>query len=129
MPSWPPATPQCYNATTEITWPAASAKFRDQDAQSDALLTWTHLGHGVTRYEVWRSSAPYFAPGESGSEQRGEALPPDSGSAVSYPDAGALGTAGTRYFYVILPISASGIPYPASNRVGVVNFALAAGAP
>ena len=48
---------------------------------------------------------------------------------ASYLDAGALGTGGTSYFYAILPISASGIPYPPSNRVGVVNFALTPGSP
>ncbi len=94
---------------------------------SIALLTWTHLGSDVTRYEVWRSSDPYFTPGDEGSEKRGEALPPDSGSQGSYPDTDALGTAGTSYFYVVLPVSASVIPYPPSNQVGVVNFALVPG--
>jgi hypothetical protein len=89
------------------------------------LLSWTHLGSSVTGYEVWRSSEPYFVPGASGSEKRGETQSPDSGTKVNYLDAGAAGTGGTSYFYVILPIS--GTPHSASNRVGVVNFTLAAG--
>jgi len=125
-------------AITETTWAnnvastAGAAPLSDLDAGRSGgytRLTWTHLGSSVTRYEVWRSSDPYFMPGDSGSEKRGEALPPESGTQASYLDTGALGTAGTSYFYAILPISASGIPYPASNRVGVFNFALVLGSP
>ena len=81
----------------------------------------------MTSYGVWRSTDPYFEPSDDGSEMRGEALPPDSGTQASFEDAEALGTSETSYFYVILPISASGIPYLMSNRVGVFNFALAPG--
>ena len=103
-------------------------------SDDDARLTWTHLGSSVTNYEVWRSSLhPYFVPGAgvpgaNDPEKRGDAPPPSSGQA-SYLDAGALSTGGTSYFYVVVPISASGLPYPPSNRVGVVNFTLAPGSP
>lgn len=124
-------------AITETTWAnnvastAGAAPLSDLAASrsgSDALLMWTHLGSSVTSYEIWRSTTdPYFEPGDDLSELVGEALPPNSGSQVSYPDASAFGTAGTSYFYTIVPISASGIPYPPSNRVAAFNFALAPG--
>lgn len=93
-------------------------------SDDDALLTWTDLGGSVTGYEVWRSSEPYFLPGDGGSERIAQV-----GAEASYSDPDALGTPGTSCFYLVVPIGGGSTAYPPSNRVGVVNFALTAGGP
>jgi hypothetical protein len=96
---------------------------------SNTLLTWTHLDSKVTRYAVWRSANAYFTPGDSGSQNRGDAILPGSGTQASFQDTGALGGPAHGYFYQVVPMIASGIAYPASNRAGMFSLALVPGAP
>ena len=98
-----------------------------RESEDAVEIAWDHLGEAVDHYEVWRSAAPYFTPDPDDPEsEMHKVFPPDVGNQVSYPDSD---TAGMRYFYVVLPMSASSMPYPASNRVGMFSFALAPGTP
>jgi hypothetical protein len=89
-------------------------------------LTWTQSQAGIARYEVYRSTNPYFAPGDQGSQKLGVVTAPGLDNPASYVDTAALGQ---TYFYVVLALSAGGSPSPASNRVGAFHFTLTPGAP
>lgn len=86
---------------------------------NDLLLTWSHVGGEIARYEVHRSRAPYFEPGEASFV---EDVYPAGGGTLAYSDAGRAATA--DYFYAVVPIGIGSDAYPVSNRVGIFNFDL-----
>jgi hypothetical protein len=74
-------------------------------------------------YEVWRSTAPYFAPGAAGVEILANAANDcSSGSGVvTCQDAGAIGDATANYFYLVRAGNAAGVTAD-SGRVGTFSF-------
>jgi hypothetical protein len=92
-------------------------------------LKWTHVYSDVQRYEVYRSTAPYFAPGDPGSMKLADVSPPALGSQASYTDSRAFDPPGTNYFYTVHVIYAAGPPHATSGRIGLFNFALQPGSP
>ncbi|MBM4457909.1 MAG: hypothetical protein FJ011_09135 [Chloroflexi bacterium] len=48
-------------------------------------LGWQHAASEITIYEVWRSTPPYFAPGDAGSERIGLLTPGDPDPLSSSP--------------------------------------------
>jgi len=81
----------------------------DKSTSGDILLRWTEPSDdiGVDRYVIYRSTDPTTI---------GDSL---AGTAdTSYIDAGAAGTVGTNYFYVIKAADAAGNKSEESNKVG-----------
>jgi hypothetical protein len=125
-------------SVVELTWANnvasawAAGPLTDLRATKDtggATLTWTNGGRGVTRYEVYRSTNPYFAPGDADSQKLTDVSPPASGVTVAYTDAAAFGSPTGGYFYLVLTVDRAGLVYPPSNRAGAFSFSLTPGAP
>jgi len=125
-------------SVAELTWANnvasawAAGPLTDLRAAKDgggAALTWTHGGRGVARYEVYRSTNPYFAPGDADAQKLTDVPPPAAGDTVSYTDADAFTSPTGGYFYVVVTVDRAGLSYLASNRVGAFSFELTPGAP
>ncbi len=79
------------------------------------MLSWTNNDSFVDHYEVWRSTSPYFNPGDAGSVKVDVSA---TMGAVSYTHVGALGDVNTNYYYVVRAFNDFGLLAPISNRVG-----------
>lgn len=90
-----------------------------------AALSWKHVPQ-YTSYEVWRSTQPYFNPGDPGSEMRGTVLAPTTGEDVIFKDGDAIGNVDHNYVYVVRGVNAAGTT-GASNRLGEFDFAVTPG--
>jgi hypothetical protein len=91
-------------------------------------LRWTQTQDGVVRYEVYRSTNPYFTPA-SGQKLSPDVSPPGAGNQATFTDAGAFAAPLTNYYYLVLAIGAGEAQSPASNRVAAFHFPLTPGAP
>ena len=112
------------------TWRGALTAVTDLRASKSGVnvaLTWSDTGGGVDHYEVWRSSAPYFAPIPA----EGSLIAPNVlhvGDPISFTDETShLGNPDINDYYVVLAVSASGQKSLVSNRVGVFDFRLQPG--
>jgi hypothetical protein len=90
-------------------------------------LRWPHLGAQVGRYEVWRSAAPYFAPGSADSTRVANLTGPFDAE-VSFTDTEATLDPGTAYFYVVKAIDLCGRPVALSGGMGSFTFGMMPGA-
>lgn len=105
---------QTFVAKLILTTAPAAPVVTISAATPDVVLTWGGAS-GATGYEIYRSGAPYFNPGDPGSTL----LP---GPATSpYHDPGAL-TAPASYFYVVRSVGAPGVTSASSNRGGQVHL-------
>jgi hypothetical protein len=82
-------------------------------------LSWSH-DWDVSWYRVWRGTEPYFIPSGPTPRTLVQAAP------WRYDDAGALGAAGTNYFYLVEDVLSDGI-LSTSKRVGEFDFSLTPG--
>ncbi len=89
---------------------------------SSALLTWPGVA-GRSYYQVFRSTQPYFQPGDWSS-----GLPVSQPTATSYTDVNVLPTV-NAYFYVVKTVNAAPAASANSNRVGKFTFQLVKGTP
>ena len=101
--------------------PAVSAS-RDG---SGVELRWTQTQDGVARYEVYRSTNPYFTP-DSGSLLDGDVKAPGVGNQATFPD--PFGAPRVNTYYRVVAVGAGEAKSPASNRVGAFHFGLTPGA-
>jgi len=85
---------------------------------ADARLSWG--GTGV--FDVWRSTSPYFAPGDSGSQQIGDHV------TSPFTASGILGNPAVNHYFIVLAQNVCGASGP-SNRTGEFDFALTPGTP
>jgi hypothetical protein len=88
-------------------------------------LRWTQTQASVARYEVYRSTNPYFTP-DSGSLLEGDVPAPGVGNQATFTD--PWGEPRANYYYLVLAIGAGEAQSPASNRVGAFHFGLTPGA-
>ncbi len=90
-------------------------------------LSWADLPEDRT-YEVWRSTAPYFAPGAAGSTviTNAPATCTAAGGVFTCDDVGAAGDPAVNYFYVVRAGNATAAAAD-SSRVGAFTFGLAPG--
>ena len=88
-------------------------------------LHWTQTQAGIVRYEVYRSTNPYFTP-DSGSLLNGNVEAPGVGNQTIFPD--PFGEPRVNYYYVVVAVGAGEAKSPASNRVAAFHFALTPGA-
>lgn len=88
---------------------------------ADLVLNWNHTDSYVNQYEVWRSSNPYFNPGDAGSVRLANVVP--SGGTGTYTDLGVIGNL-TNLYYVVRAVNIFGLQSPISNRVGKYDYQL-----
>ncbi len=69
---------------------------------TDISLSWTHVAPN-TGYDVWRSTMPYFSPGQGGSIQLADLPAPADGEPVSFTDVGAAADS-QDYFYLVMAV-------------------------
>lgn len=101
---------------------------------SNVVLAWppvtadTAGGRELTlAYEVWRSSQPYFMPGDAGSTLLATVTPPIYGSAngvLSYTDAGVIGATPNSMYYVVRAVNGVSRVSAESNRLGKFDVPL-----
>lgn len=109
--------------------PAGMLRFTPPDAVTisasrsgaDLILSWNHTDSYVNQYEVWRSSNPYFSPGDAGSVRLATVVP--SGGTGNYTDLGVIGNS-TNLYYVVRAVNIFGLQSPISNRVGKYDYQL-----
>jgi hypothetical protein len=90
-------------------------------------LRWVQTQAGVERYEVYRSTSPYFTAGGPGSEKLTPDVPaPGVGNEATRVD--AFEEPPTNCYYIVLAVGAGEAKSPASNRVAAFHFALTPGA-
>jgi hypothetical protein len=93
----------------------------------DVEFVWSDLGGTVDHYEAWRSSEPYFAPGDGGSVQVGAGILP-TGGLVSYTDLDShLGDPATNDYHLVLAVDGIGQMTPLSRWTGAFDFAVEPG--
>ena len=92
---------------------------------SGVELRWTQTQDGVARYEVYRSTNPYFTP-DGGSLLDGNVPVPGPGNQAILPD--PFGEPRVNTYYRVLAVGAGEAKSPASNRVGAFHFGLTPGA-
>jgi CSLREA domain-containing protein len=89
--------------------------------KEDVLLSWTDATANIGGYQVYRSTAPYFAPGAGTLRAT---LPWET---PSYIDTGAARIAGVHYSYIVRGLSNCGAPSDYDRRLGVFSFRLVPG--
>ncbi len=92
-------------------------------AGDNVQLEWEHTLPNAA-YEVWRSSIPYFNPGDLGAEQRANIAAPTSEGPMSHSDTGA-GADQNIYFYKVKAVV--GGSEVVSNQVGKFPYGLEPG--
>jgi hypothetical protein len=85
-------------------------------------LDWQPVGAEVTLYEIWRSTAPYFAPGGAGAERPGTVTP--GASSLSWSGAAGVGDPGVNYTYRVRSLNALSQTVGISQAVAEFDFAL-----
>ena len=108
-----------------VSLPAAVATLDLERTETGLKLTWSHVGGGVTGYEVWRSNKPYFTPGAPGSQRLAANVPAPGvpGAVVEFPNPAHPNPAD---FYLVLSLK-NGQTSPVSNGTAVFDFSLTPG--
>ncbi len=98
-----------------------------RSGSEDIELTWQHTADTVHHYAIYRSETdPFFAGGPT--TYLGDVTPAVTPAAMSYPDATVdLTASGRTYFYLVVPVNASGEAIGSSNRTGVFVYGLTPG--
>jgi len=90
-------------------------------------FSWTDVGGTVDHYEVWRSSTPYFTPGDAGTEHIADVAPASGGAVIFTDTTSHIGNPDVNDYYIVLAIDANGDASPLSEHVGGFDFALTPG--
>ena len=77
------------------------------------------------RYEVYRSTNPYFTP-DGGSLLDGNVSAPGMGNKATFSD--PFGEPRVNYYYIVVAVGAGEAQSPASRPVGAFHFTLMPGA-
>ncbi|MCA9950619.1 MAG: peptidoglycan DD-metalloendopeptidase family protein [Anaerolineales bacterium] len=85
----------------------------------DVQLSWSPIV-SATSYEVWRSTKPYFTPGDNDSEMIAEI------STTTHTDPNHIGDVDTNYFYQVIATN-GGCPIAVSQQMGEFDFGITAG--
>lgn len=93
-------------------------------ASAQVRLDWQAPGAEAASYEVWRATAPYFAPGAAGAERLGTVA---SGAPLTWSDGEGVGDSKLNYTYRVRSLNASSQTIGISQAVGEFDFALTAG--
>jgi hypothetical protein len=109
-------------AKLKVSSPLAAPAVSIAASGASALVTWGAVP-SRTNYQVFRSSQPYFQPGDWSS-----GLPVSQPTATSYTDVNVLPTV-NAYFYVVKTVNAAPAASASSNRVGKFTFQVVKGTP
>ena len=118
--------PGPYNVDlSAVSLPSAVGTLGLERTETGLKLIWSHVGSGVTGYEVWRSNKPYFTPGALGSQRLAAnvSAPGVPGAAVEFPNPVHPNPAD---FYLVLSLK-NGQTSPVSNGTAVFDFDLTPG--
>lgn len=85
-------------------------------------LDWQAAGADVATYEVWRSSAPSFAPGDASAVRLGVLT--SGGDAFTWPDSSGVGKVSENYTYRIRSLNVLSQTVGYSQAVADFDFAL-----
>jgi hypothetical protein len=85
-------------------------------------LTWQLAAPDVTAYEVWRSPAPYFAPGDAASEQLG--VMTAVSTTLSWSDPTGVGDPAVNYTYRVRSVNATSQTLGISQAVAEFDYRL-----
>jgi hypothetical protein len=107
----------------EYTAPLSVTNLTISKSGNDAVLSWSHTQPEVTQYQVWRSTQPYFTPGDALSVKIGSKTSPFT-TTVTYIDNGAIGDVDNNFYYVVKAVNSFGLVSMVSNRVGAFNYQL-----
>jgi hypothetical protein len=88
-------------------------------------LSWMQTQEGIVRYEVYRSTNPYFTP-DSGEMLNPNVSPPGLGNQATFTD--PFGEPHINHYYAVVAVGAGETKSPASNRVGAFHFTFVPGA-
>ncbi len=109
--------------------PLAAPEVSGRKAGNEVELRWTQTQAGIVRYEVYRSTRPYFIPGDAGVDLvDGDVSPPGMGNEAVVTDAAPFSAPATNYYYLVVAVGAEEVKSPASNRVGAFHFTFVPGA-
>ncbi len=92
-------------------------------SSNHAVLHWSHTQPEFNQYQVWRSTQPYFTPGDALAVQIGTITSPFT-TTVTYIDNDAVGDVNNNYSYVVKAVNTYGLVSLISNRVGAFNYQL-----
>ncbi len=98
-------------------------------ADAQLHLSWTSPA-APPRFEVWRSPAPYFCPGDAGAELvagDGSAACTISGTDVTCDFVAGLGDPDHNDYYIVRALSGAGEPVGQTFRLGEFAFAIVPG--
>ncbi len=112
--------------TSQIAFEDYTARTPTQSIVIDEekiVLTWTHFTQN-TSYEIWRSNAPYFEPGDSSAVLLDTIEPLPGEGTITFIDEGA-GSDSAMYFYVIRALNANS--RADTKPVGKIIFELVPG--
>ncbi|MCX6033191.1 MAG: hypothetical protein NT169_28390 [Chloroflexi bacterium] len=84
-------------------------------------LDWSFAGAEITTYEIWRSTTPYFAPGDPDAERR-KAVP--SAGPLNWAETGGLGDPTVNYTYRVRSLNVLSQTVGMSQAVGEFEFTL-----
>ncbi len=92
---------------------------------ADVMLQWVHR-YEYSSYEIWRSTSPYFTPGDPGSTRiAANVQPPAVGDGASFTDVNATQN-GESYYYRVQGVSGDATSNP-SNETSLFVQSLATG--
>jgi hypothetical protein len=117
------ATWQDGSGIIEYTTPLSVTDLTISKSSNNAVLHWSHTQPEVTQYQVWRSTQPYFTPGDALSVNIGSKTSPFT-TTVTYIDNGAIGDVNNNYYYMVKAVNSFGLVSMVSNRVGAFNYQL-----
>jgi len=111
--------------TSEFS-PQPVAPVVGMDAEEGGIrLSWMQTEDGINRFEVYRSTSPYFTP-DTGS-WLDNVGPVGMGNEASYLDTTAYGEPLTAYYYIVLAVKDGEIKSPVMTRGGAFHFELEPG--
>lgn len=90
--------------------------------RTDLTLTWSHLPAN-DRYEVWRSTQPYFQPGQGGSSKVQDVTLTGS-STLTFTDGDVVGDANVNHYYAVIGANTCGATAAPGARSGEVDYGL-----
>jgi hypothetical protein len=90
-------------------------------ASAQVRLDWQPVGADAALYDIWRSTAPYFAPGDASATRLGSVAP---GAALNWSGGAGVGDPAVNYTYRIRSLDVLSRTVGISQAVAEFDFAL-----
>lgn len=92
-------------------------------AADELHLEWQPVGDEVVQYEIWRSTAFYFAPGDDGAERLAVVMP-DGSAPLSWSDGAGVGDTELNYAYRVQSLNTLSQVVGISQAVAEFDYVL-----